>query len=158
MGTMELLSCKSPVTAGGESMFGGEIGAWEVIMAGGLSSFATGVACEACLLAASLPTRSTLELGHLCLLAVLRDLNFRPHATHCRSRAGEFGHFRGLTFPSRLGSTAPLPCKTPLLLLGIVGLAATRMEIEEGKIALSVKKLQNIYKHHLFHLFYWVRY
>jgi hypothetical protein len=29
--------------------------------------------------------------------------------------------------------------------LGIVGLAATRMEIEEGKIALSVKKLQNIY-------------
>ena len=101
---MELLSCKSPVTAGGESMFGGEIGAWEVIMAGGLSSFATGVACEACLLAASLPTRSTLELGHLCLLAVLRDLNFRPHATHCRSRAGSLATFAASRSLSRLAA------------------------------------------------------
>jgi hypothetical protein len=39
----------------------------------------------------------------------------------------------------------------PLLLLGIIGLAATVLEFKQGKVAFSVKKLQNIYKHHIFH-------
>jgi hypothetical protein len=69
-------------------MFGGAVGAFVVSGAVGLSNLAMDVACEACPLAASLRTRSTLALGHLCLLAVLRELNFRPHATHCRSRGG----------------------------------------------------------------------
>jgi hypothetical protein len=47
---------------------------------------------------------------------------------------------------------APFLCKTPLLLLGIIGLAATQLEIEEGRVALFVKKLQNITKHNFFHL------
>jgi hypothetical protein len=71
---------------------------------------------------------------------------------------GKFGRFRSFPFPFAFRSTAPLPCKTPLLLLGIVGLAAARLEVEEGKIALSVQKLQNIYKHHLFHRENRVRY
>ena len=51
---------------------GVSVGVWEVGGAAGLSCFAVGVACEACPLAASLGTRATLELGHLCFLAVLR--------------------------------------------------------------------------------------
>jgi hypothetical protein len=46
----------------------------------------------------------------------------------------------------------------PLLLLGIIGLAAALLEFEEGLVAISIKKLQNIYKHHLFHLGNRVRY
>jgi hypothetical protein len=42
--------------------------------------------------------------------------------------------------------------------LGIIGLAATHLEIEEGTDALSVKKLQNITKHNFFHLEDRVRY
>jgi hypothetical protein len=71
---------------------------------------------------------------------------------------GLFSRFRRLPFPFSLSSTAPLLCKTPLLLLGIIGLTAARLEIEEGKVALSVEKLQNIYKHHLFHRVNRVRY
>jgi hypothetical protein len=47
---------------------------------------------------------------------------------------------------------APFLCKTLLLPLGIVGLAATRVKIEEGARALSIEKLQNIDKHDFFHL------
>jgi hypothetical protein len=71
---------------------------------------------------------------------------------------GLVGHFHGFPFPFPLSSTAPLPCKTPLLLLGIVGLTAALLEIEKGLVAISIKKLQNIYKHHLFHLGHRVRY
>jgi hypothetical protein len=53
---------------------------------------------------------------------------------------------------------APLPCKTPLLLLGIIGLVATLLEFEEGHVTLPIKKLQNITKHHFFHLVNRVRY
>jgi hypothetical protein len=53
----------------------------------------------------------------------------------------ELGCLGSFPVPFTLGSTAPLPCKTPLLLLGIVGLAAARLEIEEGKVAFSVEKL-----------------
>jgi hypothetical protein len=122
-------------------MFDGVVGAWGVGKAGGLSSFAAGVACEACPLAAFFLTCSTLDLGHLCLLAVLRELNFCPYATHCRSWGGGggggglFGRFRSFLVPFLLSSTAPLPCKTPLLLLGIIGLAATLLEFEEGLLS-----------------------
>jgi hypothetical protein len=85
-------------------MFGGAVGAWGVSVAGGLSGFAADVACEACLLAASLSTRSTLDLGHLCLLAVLRELNFHPHATHCRSRGGCLATFAASRSRSRLAA------------------------------------------------------
>jgi hypothetical protein len=88
-----LLSCKSPVTAGREVMCGGVVGAGGVGVAGGLSNFAAGVACEACPLAASSLTRTTLELGHLCFLAVLRDSNLRLHASHCRWRVGSLAAF-----------------------------------------------------------------
>ncbi len=71
---------------------------------------------------------------------------------------GSFGHFRSLPCPFWLGTTAPLPCRTPLLLLGIIGLAATLLEIKEGLVVFPVKKLQDIYKQHLFHPGYRVRY
>jgi hypothetical protein len=48
--------------------------------------------------------RTTLELGHLCLLAVLRDLNFRPHASHCRSRGGSLAAFAASRSLSRLAA------------------------------------------------------
>ena len=74
-------------------MFDGVVGAWGVSRAGGLSTFAVGVACEACPLAASLGMRTTLDLGHLCFLAVLRDSNLRPHASHYCWRAGSLAAF-----------------------------------------------------------------
>jgi len=85
-------------------MFDGGVGAVGVNLAGGLSSFAVGVACEACPPAASPFTRSTLDLGHLCLLAVLRELNFHPHATHCRSRGGCLAAFAASRSRSRLAA------------------------------------------------------
>jgi hypothetical protein len=97
------LTCETPVTAGLSFLFCGAAGvmllltyaegAWEVSMADGLSSFAAGVACEACPAAASLVTHTTLELGHLCFLAVLRDANFCPHAMHCCSHVGSLTTF-----------------------------------------------------------------
>ncbi len=63
----------------------GVAGAVRVSRAEGLSGFATDVACEACPLAASPFMHSTLELGHLCLLAVLWEVNFCPQALHCHS-------------------------------------------------------------------------
>jgi hypothetical protein len=54
---------------------------------------------------------------------------------------GQLGRFRSLTVPLSLGSPAPFPCKTLLLVMGVVGLTATRAKIEEGLIANSVKKL-----------------
>src|SRR5580658_3819964 len=69
-----------------------------------MSVIAAVVACEAWLLAASFLTRSTLDLGHLCLLAVLRELNFRPHATHCRSRGGCLATFAASRSLSRLAA------------------------------------------------------
>src|ERR1019366_4749565 len=99
---LPLLSCESPVTAGKALLCDGSVGAWGVSVAGGVSIVAMGVACEACPLAASLLTRSTLDLGHLCFLAVLRDSNFRPHATHCRSRVGSLAAFAASRSRSRL--------------------------------------------------------
>jgi hypothetical protein len=54
---------------------------------------------------------------------------------------GKFDHLGSLMFLLMLSSTAPFMCKTLLLFLGIVGLAATLLEIEEGKTANSVVKL-----------------
>ena len=42
----------------------------------------------------------------------------------------KFGSFHRLMVPFPLGSTASLPCKMPLLLLGIIGLAAALLEFE----------------------------
>jgi hypothetical protein len=47
---------------------------------------------------------------------------------------GQFGCLSSLMFLLALSSTAPFTCKTLLLLLGIVGLAATLLEIEEGNV------------------------
>jgi hypothetical protein len=65
---------------------------------------------------------------------------------------GHERRFRSFPFPFSLSSTAPLPCKTPFLLLGIVGLAAALLEFEEGLVAPLVQQLQNICKHNFFHL------
>ena len=54
---------------------------------------------------------------------------------------GKFSHFRSLTLPFLLSGSAPLPCKTPLLLLGIIGLAATLLEFEEGRVTFPIKQL-----------------
>ena len=51
-------------------------------------SIAVGLGCEASPLAASFLMHSTLELGHLCLLAVLWELNLHPHALHCHLQGG----------------------------------------------------------------------
>ena len=40
----------------------------------------------------------------------------------------------------------------PLLLVGIIGLAATLLEFEEGHVTFPIKQLQNKSKHHPFHL------
>jgi hypothetical protein len=84
-----------------------------------------------------------LELASACLTSPLTG--------------GKLSSFRRFTNPFPLSSTAPFPCKTPLLLLGIVGLATALLEIEEGRVTLLIKKLQNKHKHHPFHHVYWVR-
>ena len=54
---------------------------------------------------------------------------------------GKFSCFHSLPIPFPLSSLAPLPCKTPLLLLGIIGLAATLLEFEEGHVTIPIKQL-----------------
>jgi hypothetical protein len=76
------------VTTGEELEFDGVMGACKVIGAAGLSGFAMGRGTEPCPPAASLGMHTTLDLGHLCFLAVLCNLNFHPHASHCCSRGG----------------------------------------------------------------------
>ena len=71
---------------------------------------------------------------------------------------GKFSHFRSFPFLFVFRSTTPLLCKLPLLLLGFIGPRATLLEFEEGLVASPIQKLQNIYKHHLFHLENRVRY
>jgi len=51
------------------------------------------------------------------------------------------GHLGSLAFALSFGSSAPLPCKTPLLPLGVVGLATTLLEFEEGDVVFSMKQL-----------------
>ncbi len=78
----------------------GVVGAGGVGGAGGLSMFAGGRGCDAFPAAASSYVQATLDLGHLCFLAVLQDLNLHPHAPHCRSRGGRlatFAAFRALS-------------------------------------------------------------
>jgi len=60
------------------------------------------------------------------------------------AHGGEGGSLGRFSLPLLLSSTAPLPCKAPLLLLGIIGLAAALLEFEEGFVAFPVKKFQNI--------------
>ena len=91
-----------------------------------------GVACEACPLAASLGTRATLELGHLCFLAVLRDSNLRSACLALRAGAWEVWPLSQLPVPfSRLEARLLFRAgeTSPLLLLGIniVAYAAHRL-------------------------------
>ena len=51
---------------------------------------------------------------------------------------GGMSSFHRFTFPLMLGSMALILCKIPLLLLGIIGLAATILKFKEGKVALSI--------------------
>jgi hypothetical protein len=74
-------SSESPVTRGVTSLCGGAVGTWGAGGPGNLSALALGVACEACPLAGFSFTRTTLELGHLCFLAVLRELNVELAST-----------------------------------------------------------------------------
>jgi len=53
---------------------------------------------------------------------------------------GRGGRFRSLMIPFLLSSTAALPCKLPLLLLGIIGLAATLLEFKEGRVTFPIKQ------------------
>jgi hypothetical protein len=89
-----LVSCNSPVTVGMGLLFDGpghllqavcmSVGAGGVDGAAGLSSGAGGTRGDADPSAAASCMRTTLALGHLCFLAVLQELNFHLHATHCR--------------------------------------------------------------------------
>ena len=50
----------------------------------------------------------------------------------------KFGYLGSFPISLLLSSTAPFPCKTPLLLLGMIGLAAALLEFEEGQVTLSI--------------------
>jgi hypothetical protein len=54
---------------------------------------------------------------------------------------GKLGCLGSFVFLLVLSNTALFTCKMLLLLLGIVGLAATLLEIKEGETANSVEKL-----------------
>ncbi len=82
----------------------GAVGAGVVDGAGGLSMFAGGRGCDAFPAAASSYVQATLDLGHLCFLAVLRDLNLHPHAPHCCSRGGRLATFAAFRALSRLAA------------------------------------------------------
>ena len=77
-------------------------------------------------------------IGTLVLPGGFARLELSPTCLALPLTSGEVGHFRSFPFPLSLSSTAPLPCKTPLLLLGIIGLAATLMEFKEGLMATLV--------------------
>ena len=64
-----------------------------------------------------------------------QDLNLHPSGVHMPCIAAGVWEFCSFPFPFMFRSTAPLSCKTPLLLLGIVGLVAAFLEIEDGLIA-----------------------
>jgi len=65
-----------------------------------------------------------------------------PSARHAFPETrGTVGHLGSLAFALSFGSSAPLPCKTPLLPLGVVGLATTLLEFEEGDVVFSMKQL-----------------
>jgi hypothetical protein len=48
---------------------------------------------------------------------------------------GWFGRVRAFPVPFPLSSTHPIPCKTPIHLLGIIGFAAALLEFEEGLLS-----------------------
>src|SRR5216684_2505498 len=76
-------TCDPLVTTGIVLEFDGAVGAGGVGWVVGLSNLARGVECDAFPSAASSLMQTTLDLGHLCFLAVLWDLNLCPHASHC---------------------------------------------------------------------------
>ena len=51
----------------------------------------------------------------------------------------KFGHLGSFPISLLLSIMALFPCKTLLLLLGIIGLAATLLEFEEGQVTLPIE-------------------
>ena len=90
-------------------------------------------------------------IGALVLAGAFAGLELSSTCHALALTCRESGRFRSLSIPLTLSRSAPLPCKTPLLLLGIIGLAAALLEFEEGRVTLPIKQLQNIRKHDLFH-------
>ena len=74
---------KLSVTAGSVVLCVGAVGARGGGEAIGLSDVEGVAGHDTCGGSSGFSTmRTTLDLGHLCLRAVLRDLNFHPHASH----------------------------------------------------------------------------
>jgi len=97
---------KTPVTSGRAEMCGGAGGAGEGGGATGLFDVEGGTGSNT-FTATSGPSfalHTTLESGHLCLLARLRDLNFHPHATHWCSQGGSLAAFTASLSHSRLAA------------------------------------------------------
>ena len=76
-------SRKLSVTAGGAVLCVGAVGAGGGGEAIGLSDVDGATGRDTCESSSGFSTTwATLELGHLCLQAVLQDLNFCPHASY----------------------------------------------------------------------------
>ena len=130
---------------------GVSVGVYEVGGAAGLSCFATGVACEACLLAASLGTRATLELGHLCFLAVLRDLNLHPHVSHCRWRVGSLAAFAASHSLSRLEAQLLFRARRLFSFWALLALRPPVWRSKKARLPFPFRSSKIYTKHHLFH-------
>jgi hypothetical protein len=76
--------------------------------------------------------------GALVLLGGFAGLKLTSTCHALSLARGKFGHFRSFPFPFAFRSTASLPCKMPLLLLGIIGLVAALLEFEEGHMTLPI--------------------
>ena len=72
--------------------------------AAGVLGFAAGATWVAVLAATSFRTLSTLAAGHLCLLAVLRDMNLHPQSLHCHSHMGCLAAFAASRSHSHLAA------------------------------------------------------
>ena len=77
-------------------------------------------------------------------LVPLRSLARLEHMSTDQARPlalRKFSHFRRFPISFMLRRTAMLLCKTLLLLLGIIGLAATHLKFEEGQVTLLIQQL-----------------
>ena len=97
-------SHKSLVTMSWGLLFEGLVGVQGVMGAAGLLSFAAGTTWVTILAAASFLTLSTLATGHLCLLAVLQDMNLCPQSSHWCSCMGCLAAFAASQSCSRLAA------------------------------------------------------
>ena len=97
---------KAPVTSSMTWMCDGAGGTGGGGGAIGMSNVEGIKATNACTCASSLSSLlcTTLESGHLCLLARLQDLNFHPHASHWHSRGGSLAAFAASLSRSHLAT------------------------------------------------------